>query len=49
MFHMFYGLNMRKIGMTGFVTDGFGCNADRPSGPKNDCSLGRWFLIVIQR
>ena len=29
-FCIFYGLNTRKIGMTGFVRDGFGCNPWTP-------------------
>ena len=30
MFRIFYGVNMRKVGMIGFVRGGFGCNAMEP-------------------
>ena len=48
MFRIFYGLNMRKIGMTGFVRDGFGWNPflHRDLDSADPCRIAK---NIIQR
>ena len=40
MFRIFYGLNMRKLRVTGFVRDGFGCNPLWGRSLEKGCDAG---------